>query len=67
MSSQRRGRAPENKEETMKDISKKELERLAKEYGRDAGELEDYILDMEGDGIRVTAGNLEDFLANGDI
>ena len=52
---------------TMKNISKKELERLAKEYGRDAGELEDYIIDMEGDGIRVDEENLEDFLANGDI
>ena len=51
----------------MKNITKKELERLAKEYGRDAGELEDYIIDMEGDGIRVDAENLEDFLANGDI
>lgn len=51
----------------MKNITKKELKRLAAEYGRDASELEDYILDMESDGIRVTAGELEDFLANGDI
>ena len=51
----------------MKNITKKELKRLANEYGRDAQELEDYILDMESDGIRVDATNLEDFLANGDI
>ena len=51
----------------MKNITKKELKRLATEYGRDAQELEDYILDMESDGIRVDAQNLEDFFANGDI
>lgn len=51
----------------MKNITKKELERLARKYGRDAGDLEDIVVDMEGDGIRVDATDLEDFLANGDI
>lgn len=51
----------------MKNITKKELSKLAKRYGRDAGELEDFILDMEGDGIRVTIEEVEDFLANGDF
>ena len=51
----------------MKNIKKRELKKLAKAYGRDAAELEDYILDMEGDGIEVTIENVEDFLANGDF
>ena len=51
----------------MKHIKKSELKKLAKAYGRNARELEDYILDMEGDGIEVYIENIEDFLANGDI
>jgi len=51
----------------MKNITKKELKKLAKEYGRDAAELEDYIIDMEGDGIFVDIQMVEDFLANGDF
>lgn len=60
-------RAPHKEEAKMKNITKKELERLARKYGRDAGDLEDIVVDMEGDGIRVDATDLEDFLANGDI
>ena len=51
----------------MKNITKKELKKLAKEYGRDAAELKDYIIDMEGDGIFVDIQMVEDFLANGDL
>ena len=51
----------------MKNITRKELETLAKRYGRDAGELEDYILDMEGDGIEGDADMIDDYLTNGDL
>ena len=51
----------------MKNITRKELESLAATYGRDASELEDYVIDMEGDGIEVTACLLDDYLANGDL
>ena len=51
----------------MKNIKAKELRKLAAEYGRDPQELKDYIIDMESDGIRVDATDLEDMLANGDI
>ena len=51
----------------MKNITKKELKRIAAKYGRGAEELEDYIIDMEGDGITVDATMIEDYLANGDL
>jgi len=51
----------------MQNITKKALKAIAKEYGRDAAELEDYIIDMEGDGIRVDEQDLRDMLNNDDI
>ena len=51
----------------MKNITKKELNRIAKEYGYDPQYLVDQVLDWESDGIRVDAQNLEDYCANGDI
>jgi hypothetical protein len=57
-----------NTEDTnMKNITKKELNRIAKEYSYDLQYLEDQVLDWESDGIRVDAQDLEDFCANGDI
>ena len=54
-------------ETTMKNITKKELNRIAKEYGYDPQYLEDQVLDWESDGIKVDAQDLEDYCANGDI
>ena len=51
----------------MKNITKKELNRIAKEYGYDPQYLEDQVLDWESDGIKVDAQDLEDYCANGDI
>ena len=51
----------------MKNITKKELNRIAKKYSYDPQYLEDQVLDWESDGIRVDAQDLEDFCANGDI
>ena len=51
----------------MKNITKKQIEALAAEYGKDADYLEDIVLDMESEGIRVDATDLEDMLANDDI
>ena len=51
----------------MKNITKKELNRIAKEYGYDPQYLEDQVLDWESDGIKVDAQELEDYCANGDI
>ena len=51
----------------MKNITKKELNRIAKEYRYDPQYLEDQVLDRESDGIRVDAQDLEDYCANGDI
>ncbi len=51
----------------MKRITKKEIKALAKEYGRSADELSDFVADWEDEGIIVTAGMLDDFLANDDI
>lgn len=45
----------------MKNITKKELNRIAKEYGYDPQYLEDQVLDWESDGIRVDAQDLEDY------
>jgi hypothetical protein len=62
------GKRTEKTEDTkMKNITKKELNRIAKEYGYDLQYLEDQVLDWEGDGIRVDAQDLEDYCANGDI
>lgn len=52
---------------TMKNITKKELNRIAKEYGYDSQYLEDQVIDWESDGIRVDVQDLEDYCANGDI
>lgn len=52
---------------TMKNITKKELNRIAKEYGYDPQYLEDQVIDWESDGIRVDVQDLEDYCANGDI
>jgi len=62
-----KGKTKPKEGKNMKNITKKELKKLAKEYGRDAAELEDYIIDMEGDGIFVDIQMVEDFLANGDF
>lgn len=51
----------------MNDMSEKELKAIAKKYGRNADELQDFVLDMESDGIRVDAELLEDMVANGDL
>ncbi len=51
----------------MKNITEKQLKALAAEYGRDPQDLRDQIIDMESDGIRVDAVDLEDMLANDDI
>ena len=51
----------------MKNITAKQIKALAAEYGRDTQDLKDQILDMESDGIRVDAVDLEEMLANGDI
>ncbi len=51
----------------MKNITKKELNRIAKEYGYDPQYIEDQVHDWESDGIRVDAQDLEDYCANGDI
>ncbi len=50
----------------MKELSKKAIREVAKEYGKDAGYLEDIVRDMEGDGIRVEKEDLIDMVANGD-
>ena len=60
-------RIHKTEETAMKNITKKELKRIAKEYGYDPQYLEDQVLDWESDGIRVDAQDLEDFCANGDI
>lgn len=39
----------------MKNITKNELNRIAKEYGYDPQYLEDQVLDLESDGIQVDA------------
>jgi len=51
----------------MKNITKKELNRIAKEYGYDLQYLEDQVLDWESDGIRVDAQDLQEYCANDDI
>lgn len=51
----------------MKQITKTDIKRLAKEYDCDAQYLMDVTLDMEGDGIFVTADMLEDYLIDGTI
>lgn len=51
----------------MNNISEKELKAIAKKYGRNAEELQDFVLDMESDGIKVDATDLEDIVANGDL
>ena len=64
----RKARRNKNTEETaMKNITKKELNRIAKEYGYDPQYIEDQVHDWESDGIRVDAQDLEDYCANGDI
>ena len=51
----------------MEQITRKDIDRLAKEYGYDAGYLTDVVADMEGDGILVTAEMLEDYICDGTI
>ena len=51
----------------MEQITRKDIERLAREYGCDAGYLMDVVLDMEGDGILVTAEMIEDYILDGTI
>ena len=51
----------------MEQIPRKDSERLAREYGCDAGYLMDVVLDMEGDGIRVAAEMIEDYILDGTI
>ena len=51
----------------MKNITKKELNRIAKESGYDLQYLEDQVLDWESDGIRVDAQDLQEYCANDDI
>ena len=53
-------------ESKMKELSKKKIREVAKEYGKDAGYLEDIVRDMEGDGIRVEKEDLIDMVVNGD-
>jgi hypothetical protein len=60
-------RIHKTEETAMKNITKKELNRIAKKYGCDPQYLEDQVLDWEGDGIRVDTQDLEDYCANGDI
>ena len=50
----------------MKELSKKKIREVAKEYGKDAGSLEDIVRDMEGDDIRVEKEDLIDMVVNGD-
>lgn len=51
----------------MEKITRKDINRLAKEYGYDAEYLIDVVLDMEGDGILVTAAMIEDYICDGTI
>ncbi len=51
----------------MEQITRKDIEMLAKEYGYDAGYLIDVVIDMEGDGILVTAAMIEDYICDGTI
>ena len=52
---------------TMKKITKKEMKNIAKEYGIELCEIEDKFYDMEGDGILVTAQDIEDMILNDDF
>lgn len=49
-----------------KRLTKKAIKEVAKEYGMDAGYLEDIVRDMEGDGIKVAKEDLIDMVVNGD-
>lgn len=51
----------------MEQITRKDIEMLAKEYGYDAGYLIDVVIYMEGDGILVTAAMIEDYICDGTI
>lgn len=51
----------------MKKITKKEMKNIAKEYGIELCEIEDKVYDMEGDGILVTAQDIEDMILNDDF
>ena len=51
----------------MKNITQKQLLKLAAEYDADPLFLESYIIDLEGDGLEVTYDLIDDFLANGDL
>lgn len=49
-----------------KELTKKAIREVAKEYGMDAGYLEDIVRDMEGDGIKGDKQDLIDMVINGD-
>lgn len=51
----------------MEKITRADIDRLSKEYGYDAEYLIDMVLDMEGDGILVTATMIEDYICDGTI
>ena len=61
-----KGKTKKTEESKMKELSKKKIREVAKEYGKDAGYLEDIVRDMEGDGIRVEKEDLIDMVVNGD-
>ena len=50
----------------MRELAKKVIKEVAKEYKMDAGYLEDIVRDMEGDGILVDRDLLSDMIENGD-
>lgn len=50
----------------MKELGKSTIRKVAEEYGKDAGYLEDLVRDMESDGIRVDKQDLIDMIVNGD-
>lgn len=51
----------------MKKITKKAIKELAKKYGMDATDIQDQVIDMESDGILVTAELIEDMICNNDF
>ena len=50
----------------MKELKKSIIKKVAKEYGMDAGYLEDLVRDMESDGILVDEQDIRDMIVNGD-
>lgn len=51
----------------MKNVSDKEIRRIAEKYGYTFEDIIDQLIEWENDGMRIDAQEVEDLCANGDI